>query len=181
MALIVEDGSVVPGANSYVSMDFANQYHADRNNTAWADGASSPDSAREGALIRATAWLDATYRDRYPGTKVAGRSQSLQWPRKDVRDADGEPIPSDEVPVEIMWATCEAALRELSSPGSLAPDTNASQRVVRERVSELEVQYSDGKGADDMTPIFTIIDGILSGLLGAGPASMLFGESVRSS
>lgn len=31
-------------------------------------------------------------------------------------------IPATEVPIEIIHATYEAALRELASPGSLSPD-----------------------------------------------------------
>lgn len=182
MALVVEDGSVVPGANSYVDMTYADAYHLSRNNTAWAEGASSPDTDREGALIRATQWLDATYRSRFPGAKVGGRSQSLQWPRTGAVDADGNTIADDEIPTEIMQATCEAALRELSSPGSLSPDYNNSQRVVSEKVGDLAVTYSDSASAADMTPVFSIIDGILEGLLGDLSNSgqgLLFGESVR--
>lgn len=182
MGLIVEDGTVVPGANSYVTMEQADEYHASRNNTAWADAESSPDTAREGALIRAAQWLDNHYRAQFPGAKVGGRAQSMQWPRTGATDADGNEIPDDEIPAEMMSAQCEAALRELSSPGSLSPDSNASQRVVREKVGDLEVQYSDGVGADDMAPMFSLIDDILSGLLGdlSAGGSMLFGSTLRS-
>lgn len=181
MALVVEDGTMVAGANSYVDMAYADAYHSSRNNTAWEEGASSPDTAREGALIRATQWLDATYKTRYPGVRVQGRAQSLQWPRSGAYDVDGNEIAEDEIPREIKDAVCEAALRELSSPGSLAPDTNASQRVISEKVGDLAVTYSDSASASDMTPMFSIIDGILSGLFPAEQdgSGMLFGELTR--
>lgn len=181
MALVVEDGTVVAGANSYVDMSYADAYHSSRNNVAWLEGASSPDTAREGALIRATQWLDATYKSRYPGLRLQGRTQPLQWPRSGAYDVDGNEIAEDEIPQEIMAATCEAALRELSSPGSLAPDYNNSQRVVSEKVGDLAVTYSDSTSAADMTPVFSMIDGILSSLFVATQdgSNLLFGESTR--
>ena len=39
--LIVEDGSIVADANSYIDYDYAENYHTLRGNSAWADGDST--------------------------------------------------------------------------------------------------------------------------------------------
>lgn len=178
MTLVVEDGTGVAGANSYISVADAATYHATRNNTAWADAASSPDTEREGALIRATTWIDATYRSRWPGTKLGGRTQALEWPREDAEDANGDDIGEDEIPQELLNALCEAALRELDSPGSLLPDYNPAQRVLREKLADLEVQYSEG-GSTAAIPVFPLIEAILGGLLGGSTPQSYFGFASR--
>ncbi|MBF0374875.1 MAG: hypothetical protein HQL39_15825, partial [Alphaproteobacteria bacterium] len=59
MSLIVEDGSGLSDANAYVSLAYADGYHALRGNAAWA-AAGQP--ARESALVRATDHLDRAFR-----------------------------------------------------------------------------------------------------------------------
>jgi hypothetical protein len=181
MALIVEDGTGVTGANSYVSLEDVNEYHAARGNTAWADAASSPDEAREGAIVRATQYIDAKYRLRWPGTRKAGRSQRLEWPRSDATDIYGEVIADDSVPQEVADATAEAALREVTAPGSLMPDYVASEKVISETIGKLSVTYSDkliSSGANSVLPVISIIDGILAPILGEQQL-WLFGTARR--
>lgn len=174
MTFVVEDGSGVTGANSYASIDQADAYHLARGNTAWAEALSSPDDARESALVRATAWIDGVYGSRFSGKRTNGRSQSLQWPRTCATDAECEIISSDEIPVEIINATCEAALRELADAGSLSPDYIQSQRVVSEQVGSLSVTYqSTFGGARDARPVLTIIQDILSTLIGSSRPSYI--------
>ena len=56
MALIVEDGSGLSGANSYASTAQADTYASDRGLTAW----TGDTATKEAALIRATDYLEAT-------------------------------------------------------------------------------------------------------------------------
>ena len=51
MPLIVEDGTMPAGANSFASLADADAYHAARLTEAWAD--SLPGDKKEAALIRA--------------------------------------------------------------------------------------------------------------------------------
>mgnify|MGYP000500491630 CR=1 FL=1 len=160
----------------YGTLEGAAEYHAARNNTAWEgapDSPDSPDDYRMAALIRASDYIDATYRARFSGSKVGGRAQMREWPRIDAVDASGEEIDDETVPIEIERATYEAALRELEQPGSLSPDFVAAQQVVRERVEgAVEVQYSEKiVGVGSVTPVVSIIDGILSGLLTGGAST----------
>ena len=74
--MTTEDGTGLPAANSYSSVAETTSYHADRGNADWAAAQAGDQSA---ALVRATDYLDATYRplNPYPLT----RTQGLQWPR----------------------------------------------------------------------------------------------------
>ncbi|EIZ79228.1 hypothetical protein WSK_2073 [Novosphingobium sp. Rr 2-17] len=57
--MITETGAGLPDANCYVTLAEADAYFADRHRTAWA---AASDGAREGALIRATDYIDSNYR-----------------------------------------------------------------------------------------------------------------------
>lgn len=173
MALILEDGSAPDGANSYVSEDMADSYFDDRGNTTW----TSSTGDKESALVRASAAIDATYRDRFPGYRTHGRDQGLEWPRGDAYDNSDLLISNDEIPREIIQATCEAALRELASPGSMLPDLARDGAIEQIRAGSVEIRY--GKGATGTTT-YLLIDGILSGLLQTGSGGGLFGEALRS-
>lgn len=171
----MEDGSGVAGANSYVSIADADAFHEARGNSDWTDVSSSPDQGKAAALIRGTAYIDAKYRARFPGSRTNGRDQTLEWPRTDACDAEGEEISSDEIPQEIKDAVCEAALRELSEAGSLMPDVDAGGLEKRIKAGSVEIErFANGPAA----PSFSIIDGILSGIL-KGTGSIYTARAVR--
>ena len=149
MAIVVEDGTAKADAETYISVADADTYHSNRANTAWA-ALSTPN--KEAALRKAADYMLQVYRLRWKGSRVTG-TQALDWPRNFVVRDDFESstlngaqiiggrqyYPSDEVPVEIQRATAELALK--SSSADLAPDI--SQRVTREKVDVLEVQYAE--------------------------------------
>lgn len=163
--MIVEDGTGLSTANAYCSEATLDTYCDDR-------GITLASGDAEAALVRATAYIDQTYRNRFQGYRVRYRAQALEWPRALVYDASGFLVPSDAVPVEIVQATCEAAIRELTEAGSLAPDLD---REVRElQAGSVRLVY--GANAKAQTT-FQIIDGILAGLLGS--TSSITGRTVR--
>jgi hypothetical protein len=161
-------------ADHYGTLAEANEYHTERGNATWAGN----DMVKTSALVRATTWLDARFGPRFPGVRTDGREQPLQWPRVDAMDREGYGIPADEVPTEIKRATFEAALRELVSPGSLAPDYIAANRVKREKVGPLETEYAGAIGAQDVQPVVSIIEDLLYSLLGRRTSSLV-GRTVR--
>ena len=151
--------NTTPGAqdaDSYVSVDDAAAYAAKKG----LSFPASPAEPAEQALRRATAWLDSTYRIRFPGA-ATDVWQSLEWPRAGVIYR-GQPLDEDVIPQQIKDATCEAAVREMAEPGSLAPDLERGGAVKRLKAGSVEVEYADGA---DLTTTFTTIDGLLSGLL----------------
>jgi hypothetical protein len=174
MALVVETGTGAADAEAYISVADAATYHSARGNAAWA-AASTPD--KEAALRRATGWLDARYASRWPGQRTNGRDQALMWPRMNATDAEGNAIGDDEIPVEIVNACAEAALRELEDPGSLAPDESTAGDVIRTRVKagpvEEETEYAPGS-VQRGQPKTPAIDNILASLIGAASANVVF-------
>jgi hypothetical protein len=174
VALVVEDGTGKADAESYVSVDDANAYATAHGLTFPA----SPLAPAEQALRRATAFIDAHYRNRFPGQRKNGRGQALEWPRSYACDKDGNVIADDEIPVEIVNATIEAAVREMAVPGSLNPDVTPGKVKKSASVGDIAVEYAVGTGsAYEQRPVVGVIDGILSSLLGS--TSPYFASAVR--
>jgi hypothetical protein len=188
MAIVVEDGTGKPDANSYASVATADAYHADRGNTAWL----AEQAAKETALVRATQYIESRYRGRWPGTRLKLRDQRLEWPRYGafvnygpdyvadsyVRDnslaVDKWPIGTNEVPQELIDATCEAALRELAKPGQLQPDVTIGLK--RDWAGDTGQEFFLGAG---QPPKLTVIDGILGPILITGTGNGMFGVAER--
>lgn len=192
MSLTVEDGSGLANANGYVSVADADAYHAARGTAAWA-GTSDVKGA---AIVRATAYIDAAYRARFPGYRARRRLQSLEWPRvgactyvPDDGRSDGfyfgsarsqdaglgyDYLPSNLIPRELVAATCEAALRELVVPGTLAPDLTRADWLKVFEVGPVHFEYFGTGGVGTM---FQAIDLALASLL--LPASPFSARAVR--
>lgn len=122
------------GAESYITVEVADAFHAARGNTAWA----VLTTARKEELLRvATDYLEAVYAGLWVGRPVAV-NQGLQWPRIDY--APGvllvDPL---VVPIGVMKATAQLAL-EASSRPLLTDETE--QQVLNEKVGPISVTYS---------------------------------------
>ena len=118
MAFLVEDGSGVPLANSYVTAAYAGTHHADRGNTAWTDFTAPEQLA---ALIRASEYIDKRFGPRFRGVRKT-KGQGMEWPRIDAFDNDGYALSGvDDLPRNLEKAAAEYALRALIC-GVLAPD-----------------------------------------------------------
>ncbi len=161
--MIVEDGTGVALADAYVTLDFCIAYALEHGLTF----ADSPSTDGESAIVRATQFIDATYRQRFVGYRTHGRDQGLEWPRTGVLDAQYFPVSGNEIPIEIKNATCEAAVREFAVPSSMLADLERGGSIKLLKAGSVEIEY--GANASAVTT-YRIIDGILSGLLGAiGP------------
>jgi hypothetical protein len=169
VSVIVEDGSGVPSANSYLSVAdwkvYADQQGWDYSTTP--AGVPYTDDQIGSAIIRGRAWLDATYRSRWPGSRANGRDQSTAWPRKDAIDGDGEEIVDDEIPGEVKDASAEAAWRELQEAGSLSPDLERGGAIKSLKAGSVEVTYADGASSLTVySGIAQMLDGLLTTLPG---------------
>lgn len=154
MALIIETGAIITGADSYVSVADCDTYHAARGNAAW----TGTDAVKESAIRKAVAYLDGHYRNRLKGIMVDPINQLLAWPRYDVV-IDGVTIASDTIPQRLKDAQCELALIALSA--DLAP--NVSAGIKREKVDVLETEYFAGAPAG--TTVYTAVNNLLATLL----------------
>ena len=172
MTLVVEDGTVVAGAESYLSVADADAYWLKFDNPATWSGLSN--DAKEGHLRAATRWLDANYRWR---GFVQSDTQVLGWPRTGVRDREGRAVAEDSVPPKLKDATAEMAHH--FAQGAVVDVVESGKQVVRQRVGPVEVQYAaqqstslslSGQGlnfhADPgrNTKVFATVDGLLVGL-----------------
>lgn len=165
MTLVVEDGTAKADADSYCTVAFADSYHSDRGNAAWAD---LSDAEKEQALRKATDYLMLEYGTRWKGARQYER-QALDWPRWGAR-VDGFDVGHDDVPKDVQKATASLALR--ASSGDIAPDI--TQQVKREKVDVVEVEYQDHSSAEVQ---FREIDGLLRKYLqgGANAVPILIG------
>lgn len=138
MAIIVEDGTMVSGAESFISVSDADTYHANRGDTVWA---ALTTTEKEQSLRKATDFMEAKYGKKWAGYKNSS-SQSLSWPRKWVPLNDlitVEYVLDTVVPVEVMNACAELAVR--SSTEELSPDKQKGA-VIREKVDVIETEYA---------------------------------------
>jgi hypothetical protein len=171
MALTVEDGSGVAGADSYISVADAETYCTARGLT-FATGTTDN---KEAALRRATVALDAMYRTRFPGYRTNARSQVFEWPRQAAFDMEENVIASNEIPIEVKNAVCEMAVRELAEAGSMMPDLERGGHIQSLRAGSVGIEFGNNALA---TTTFQLIDGILASLLGPAPSRMS-GVAVR--
>lgn len=141
MSLIVEDGTQVVGAESYISVSDADAYFSGRGGTAWA---ALVTAAKEQSLRKATDYMEGAYRDRWLGTRVSV-SQVLSWPRAwvQVRDvpvgygAFGSYLQPNVVPAEVKQGCAELAL--LASAQDLAPTLSRGKLQVT--AGPVSIQY----------------------------------------
>jgi hypothetical protein len=136
--MIIEDGTGMPDATSYVGLDEADSYHRERGNGRWSEAGEAEKAA---ALVRACDWLERAYGRLWEGQKRLA-TQRLSFPRKEM---DG--VREDEIPWWLKEAQCEAALLELSEPGVLAFDASEGGSLQREREGEVERFFAPGPGS----------------------------------
>lgn len=134
MALILEDGSQVTGANSYVTDAEYTTYAALRGLTVGVD-----EPTREIELIKAMDFIES-HRRTFKGIKVS-KDQPLQWPRAAVW-VDSFPVNATEIPDELKSAQIEAGIAVSSSIDLLRNENN--QNLKREKVDVIEREFHSG-------------------------------------
>ena len=178
MAFLVEDGTGVTDANSYLSVADADTYWGDRVNATSPDGNAWTDasqSEKEGALIEASAYLDATYDWVWNNpphwqssvnpisplaayTPLVSEDQGLKWPRQAAYDEETYVLQSG-VPQKVKDATAEVALNALD--GQILTTRERGGMVKREQVGNVSVEYMNNAPGGTSYPM---IDRILNGL-----------------
>ena len=156
MTMIVEDGSVIAGANVYATLAFLDSYHERMGNTAWEEG-----EGQEEAMYRAMAWLESRP---WNGIKSA-YTNPLAWPRLNCYTRDGYLVPSDEVPDQVVNAFCEASLIEHVAPGALRPSLDRGGQISSVSISgAVSVTYSGNAPA---ATVYSTIEGLVSQFVGS--------------
>lgn len=130
--LVVEDGSIVAGANSYADVATADAYLRLRARATTWD--TLDQATKAGRLVMASAYLDAKMD--WLGD-IADADQTMQWPRSGATDRNGNSIDSDTVPTQVVHATIEVAV-----VGDFVME--ASRVTSAEQVGSISVQYASG-------------------------------------
>lgn len=111
MALIVEDGTGLDNAESYISVADADTYFSTMRGNAseyasdWLSD-DTTDAIKEACLRWATRLVDKLVV--WDGSKST-TTQKLRWPRSYVLDDEGDPIPGDTIPDDLKWSVAEQA------------------------------------------------------------------------
>ncbi len=139
MALVIENGSLVANANSYVSVEEARAFAAARASALVDD---MGDEEIEAALIRGCDYLE-TFRNKYQGSKVAS-TQELCWPRECVT-VEGFPVAINEIPVLLKKAQMQLVIEDANGTVDLMP-TGDGRDLIREKTDVLESEWAPGSG-----------------------------------
>ena len=169
IAIIVEDGTLIPGANSYESLENVRTYALNRGVIL-----SSVDDELAAMVIKATDYLEAQA-CKYQGTVVAV-DQSLQFPRYGVF-LNGEEIAPDVIPNCLKAAQCQLVMA-LHNGFDLMPTISHRDYVVKEVIGPLETQYADPLQLGT-TPVFTAVNALLAPLFGECAASKFVLRTTR--
>lgn len=174
MALIVENGTGLATAESYVSVAYATARNLSLGNSTWAGLTTAQ---MEEALRRATNYMEQSYRLRWAGFRLTD-TQALAWPRRYVLRPDSSAnalygygtgyYAFDAVPVEVQQACSDLALR--AAGGDLLADQ--TQRKSSVTVGPISTSYEAG---GKLSTTYAAIDALLRPMLttGAGQLRMV--------
>ena len=172
--LVVEDGTCVSGANSYVSLEEAILYQTARNRTEWL---SLSENEQKASLVKATQYVDNTYN--WKGREFRPMNQDLQFPRVALV-YKGTVI--DGIPLRLRQAVMEASFYSLQyelftvyhsdNGGVIKREKNVEKNlsevegaVKKEDETETEYEYfSNTENEADYISKFAALDSILKGL-----------------
>lgn len=154
MAIIVEDGSGVANANSYVSVADAKVWL-----TARGLAFTSNDDTVIGTLLIKAMDLLESFRARFKGAKTSS-TQSLQWPRYNVY-IDNVEVDDDVIPVELVSAQVQLAYE--AQTVELQP-TGTGQEILKEKVGPIETEYAESGSSvtrPQLTKAMTFLEPLL--------------------
>ena len=128
MAIVVEDGTGVTGANSYVTEAELTTYATNRGVTI---------TGTNSVLIYKS--MDYLEQKDFKGDKL-NSDQALQWPRYNVF-VDGYYVDSDTIPTLLKEAQMELCL---SIDNDVDPMATLGREIKREKIDVIEVEYTNG-------------------------------------
>jgi len=150
MAIIVEDGTLIADANSYVSIADVDAYATSRG-LVW----TGDDAVKGAAILGAMDYIESKPFVGYVSTST----QLLQWPRSGAY-ANGWNITSDNIPLMLIKATCQATVDQMA--GDMMPTLKRGGAIKRRKVDVLETEFFEGASA---TTKYSRVDILLAPLL----------------
>lgn len=153
--IIVEDGSIVANANSYISEAYLTTYASDRGITLTQD--------TDSLIIQAMDYIESL---NFIGYKLT-EDQPLQWPRGSAV-IDGYAVDTDEIPKELQQGLAETCIAIDQGNGPLDAVERSTKK---EKVGEIEVEYMDNSSS---TTIVKTINSKLRKLIAGGNNGLSF-------
>ena len=154
--MIVEDGTGLPNADSYVSVEFADSYFSARGVSGWE---SLSTEQKEQSLICATDFIESIYQ--WYGKKATSE-QALRFPRVNLVDYEGQSI--EGIPTCLKQAVCDASMLKANGT-ELFQTKNENGDVVSETITTLSFTYSKSDKSEKTTQT-TLYDSINTKLRG---------------
>lgn len=165
--IIIETGAGLADAESYASVAAADARCA---SLGIADWAALAEGDKEIALRKAAQFM-VTYRARWAGQRAYQR-QALDWPRYGIM-ADGFPVPSNAVPVDVVNACIDLAVRAGRGEDLLPDLDTGSNAIKKDKTGPLETEYF--QNTTDARERFVAVDALLAPYFGAAGG----GNSIR--
>ncbi len=129
ITIVVEDGTGLPNANTYVDAAFVAQYAEQMGSDLWCDNTSK----QSVALIQSAAFMDMRYASWYPGVPLT-TTQGLLYPRRFVGQCV-TPGAATGIPLQLKKAQAALALQYLANDGVLDLNANATNMIKQQAVS----------------------------------------------
>lgn len=142
------------------------------------------DEDMESALLVASEWLDNQFEDIWIGYKL-NYKQERSWPRQSamVTSYPFYTFARDEIPDQVVYATYEAAQRELNNKGCLQVDYQPSNYSKVSVYNAVSVEYSTtATSSGDMQLQIPAVQNLMTSLIDpnkGGVGNPLCGKAVR--
>jgi len=167
-AIIIEDGSGVPNANSYVSVAELRAFAA-----LYGSVLPTSDDALIPMLTMSAMFLD-TFECKFPGRRTSPETQSFCWPRTGVVYFD-KPYPTDKIPPKLKAAQMHAALF-VADGGALFPSKSGPD-IKREKIGPIDTEYAVGNWVTYSPPVISAVNLALALLFDVCPCA---GAGIRT-
>lgn len=165
MALVIEDGTIVTGANSYIDVPDALAYAEARGVDLGPD-----DVLTEQRLLIAMDYLESLS---YKGSRTDPDNQLLAWPRYGVT-FDGRTFDDDVIPTQLKNAQAQLVIELFNGvvifSSSGASSGGTEKFVKKEKVDVIEVEYATPKEVGEellevasMSAVNALLRGLLKG------------------
>ena len=127
MAILIEDGTIIAGANSYVTAAYLETYAGSMGETFTIDA--------EVLINKSALYVESL---NHKGRKLT-KAQSMQYPRSGVV-IDGFAVLTTEIPTLLKTLQCEVAI---AINAGNDPLSTIDRAVKREKVGPIEIEYAD--------------------------------------
>lgn len=163
MAIVVEDGTGLADAETYVSVSDCKAYLDARGRVSWGQLA---EAAQEASLRNAADYLDARYGSRLQGYRLK-TTQALYWPREGVEfdNTVWDPAP---LPTPLIRACCEAAALSASGTDLFQPLERGGQVIEKLEIVGPITERTKWAGSAPVGTTYPAIDRYMNQLCGSG-------------